>query len=112
MDDFKEFLSKLTKLDFVTVDGNKLITKEGFQVSYVVELNNISSMIKKYPIQLVIRVTKNGKRVASWGCESNEQHSEFVLWFLTTKNNTIYKEYDLEKIEEEEAKKLFNTITT
>jgi hypothetical protein len=83
---FNEFLAKLDKLNFVTSNIGKIVSEEGFEISYSTDLHSDG-------FQIVIRVTYNGVHVKTWGCEDAQQQDEFGRWFVGKKRAVEDIEY-------------------
>jgi hypothetical protein len=98
MENLTQFIEKLDKLTFSTVDRDKLelTSEEGFTVKLMLEISTIR-MKTSYPIQVVVRVIKEGVIVASWGCSTNDDNQEAIFW-LYQKGNKLkdvqYEEHD------------------
>lgn len=76
--ELKDVLAKLSKLNFVKVDGKELTSDNGWSVSYRTELATMVHDVDKLPIQIVLQIRYMDKHVMTWGCVSNEEHTEFA----------------------------------
>jgi len=64
----QDFIDGLNKLNFVKYDNKTLYTKEGFNVSYEIELNG--GALSNYPIQFVFIIRKDEIHIQSWGVKA------------------------------------------
>jgi hypothetical protein len=105
----KKLIKTLLSFTFTKVDGQKLIG-EGIEVSYNIKLANRLDDFKVMPLQMVIQVRLNGEYAYTWGCVSNEENSDFALWFVQTSAKVQELEFDAERKASTEAKSQFLTL--
>ena len=101
---FEIFMGKLKGIEFTSVDGNVLISKEGFSVTFI-----INGGIK-HPVQIIIRVLYKGELASFWGCENTYQMSEFVKWFGQTRSAAFNKQFEAGDETAKVGKALFNQL--
>ena len=93
-----EIIQILQKIEWSNVvDSKCLQSKDGWKVSYSVELHRSSTSWP--PVQLVFRVSKNEAVVYMWGCSEDDQQ-QIVDAFLEAK----YKAYEAEDDANSQAK--------
>jgi len=105
----KKLIKTISSFTFTKVDDKKLIG-EGIEVSYSVKLANTLSEIEKMPLQVVIQVRLNGQYAYSWGCVSNEENSEFILWFIQTSTKVRDVEFDTNRKGMKDAEAKFKAL--
>lgn len=103
-----QILEKLSKLTFIKKDGNKLISKEGFTLSWDFEFTNFSTTIM--PIQLIIRVSHENVIVSTWGCSDNSEALDFSKFIQKAESNAFNLRYELRDEATERGKALFNSL--
>jgi hypothetical protein len=86
MKTFNEFLAKIDKLNFVSSNIGKIVSEEGFEITYSTDLDSDG-------FQIVIRIAYNGVHISVWGCEDAQQQDEFGRWFLRRKRAVEDIEY-------------------
>jgi hypothetical protein len=87
MTDFEKFTEKLNKIEFNKEKNNVLKSKNGFKLSYSIQLQNDFLQ----PLQLVIQLRFKKQHIVTWGCVNLEDTYYFVNFFLT-KINEIQKQ--------------------
>ena len=102
-----DVLGKLDKLNFDSVDGNELISSEGWSVSFSTKLSTMVYDVDKFPVQISLQVRFKGEYVFSWGCISNEENSEFIKWYTPVKSRAIGDEMKKNDARQSEGKALF-----
>jgi hypothetical protein len=86
--DFILMISKIQWSDFNRDDSQKLISEDGFSLSFSTDLH----AHKSFPsVQIIARLCYMGTLVMSWGFENDESQREFVALWKTAKSNV----YDL-----------------
>ncbi len=105
-----DVLGKLDKLNFDSVDGNELISSEGWSVSFSTKLATMAHDVDKYPVQISLQVRFKGKYVFSWGCISNEENYEFIKWYTPLKSKAYGAEMKKDDANQAEGKALFNEL--
>lgn len=106
-----EIIDRLNKLTFVKRDGNKLISEEGFALSWTYKLHSTSfNPIDLPSIQLIISVQYNEALITSWGCSSNDDTADFINFIVVKKAFIREYEYVARDNAEEEGKDLFNNL--
>lgn len=88
-------LDKFKNLTFVRSEDKNIITKEGWEIGYSIDIAKTIFDIRAMPTQIVIRVRKDGQHVITWGCVNQEEHSEFVEWFI--EKSTLAMQFEFEK---------------
>jgi len=106
--EMQEFLNKLDKLTFVSIDGKTLHTSEGFEISYMLKMND---HFPNYPIQLLLRICSDGVYITSWGCSSNEDNLIATRWWMDKSNDMMLKMHEASSKKEELLKRMFNQLT-
>lgn len=107
-----EFLGKLDKISYASVDGKTLkgsVLGNSAEVTLDVKMseggvNNLPSL------QAVFRVRMNGEHVASWGAESVEDNDQMVNWFLGTKYVVDQNEYKQKRQAQEIGQSIFSNL--
>ena len=84
MKTFKDLLQKLNKLNFIKVDGSRLLCENLIGVSYEIKSNSLS------PMQVVINISYKDSFVTIWGCENIEDGIEFINNFNTWKRMSYH----------------------
>ena len=107
IENHSQILAKLNKLTFTSKGDQSLTSEEGFTFWWDFKLRDWPSAP---PIQLVIRIAHGGKVIQTWGCESNNDTSDFVKFINITKNKISDRRYDLEDIAEATGIDLFNKL--
>jgi hypothetical protein len=102
-----DVLGRLDKLNFDSVDGNELISSEGWSVSFRTIIATMVHDVDNFPVQISLQVRFKGKHVFSWGCISNEENSEFIKWYTPVKSRAIGDEMKKEDANQLEGKALF-----
>lgn len=108
-----QFIEKLNKINFTSVNGQTLkgdLIGQAIEVTLSTELANSSEGLKQFPVQAIIRVRMNGQHVQSWGAMSNDDNSELVTWFVTKKIDVERKEYEAERQARDTAQAIFNSL--
>lgn len=103
-----EIIEKLSKLNFVKRDGDKLISEEGFALSWNYKL--LSKIHNLPPVQLLIQVWYNEAIIMTWGCTSNEDASEFVEFICIKKSVVRQLEHKIYDKGENEGRELFSNL--
>ena len=108
--ELKDVLAKLSKLNFVKVDGKTLTSLNGWSVSYRTELASMVHDVEKLPIQLVLQIRYMDKHVMTWGCISQKEHTEFVKWYTPLRSTAFSNEMEWDDTNQENGKALFNEL--
>ncbi len=82
MNEFAKFTDKLNKIEFNKEKNNVLKSKNGFKLSYSVEMQNDVNQ----PLQLVIQLRYKKEHIKTWGCVNNEDTFYFSNLFLNKIN--------------------------
>jgi Ni,Fe-hydrogenase maturation factor len=99
---FKDFLAKLDKVTWKTPDNDLagsytkvLVSTDGnWKLSYSIEeMTSIHDM----PFQAVIRLSYGGQYITQWGCISEEENKEWMIWLIQTRNAVNKAVNDAEK---------------
>ena len=92
-------LSNKTKFHFTKAEGNTLITSEGIKLMLSSEFyaNTNSDM----PIQVILALVANDKRVWAWGSLCNSENAEIINWFMALRNET--KTFEFSQIDNRNA---------
>jgi hypothetical protein len=111
MNKLADFLAKLDKLTINGVNRDKLTltTEEGFTIQMKLEVSTVKMSIV-YPIQVVIQVIKEGVRVSTWGCESNETNQEAIYWLYARGNKVRDLQYEDEDNKARDLKAEFDKL--
>ena len=104
----QEFLDNLDKLTFVSIDGNTLHTSEGFEISYNLKM---TSNLRNYPIQLLLRICSDGVYITSWGCTSNDDNLTATTWWAKKSSDIHKKMYESSSEREASLKRMFIQLT-
>ena len=104
----QDFLNGLDKLTFVKYEDKTLYTKEGFEISYELEL--MGGALSKYPIQFIFRVRKDSTHIMSWGCEDNDDNIIANIWWQKKESAMHQLKYDNESAKKLELKKEFEKL--
>lgn len=113
METTAQFIGKLNKINFTSVNGDILkgdVYGQSVEVTLSTELANSIDGFKNLPIQAVIRVRMSGQHIQSWGAMSSKDNSDLVAWFVTKKIETGRNEYDAEREERKTAQAIFNSL--
>ena len=108
MENTQDFLNGLDKLTFVDYKDKVLHTKEGFEISYDLEL--MGSALNIMPIQFIVRVRKEGVYVTSWGCGNNEDVALCVKWWQKREWDAYTYKSDKKDLKLRELKDQFNQL--
>jgi hypothetical protein len=101
LENTENFIARLEKFNYIrVVDGNALISEEGYIVSHSFKMNTHMGD-GDYPIQVVINIRKDGHHVQTWGCDSNEANGLYTNFFLSAKGRAYNFEHDAEKVQRE-----------
>jgi hypothetical protein len=104
-------IEKLSKLNFVKRDGDKLISEEGFALSWNYKLHSTKfNPISLPPVQLLIQVWYNEAIIMTWGCSSNEDASEFVEFICIKKSVVRQLEHKIYDKVDNEGRELFSNL--
>jgi hypothetical protein len=108
IENHSQILAKLNKLTFTSKGDQSLTSEEGFTFWWDFKLTDWP--YATVPIQLVIRIAHGGKVIQTWGCESNNDTSDFVEFITQTHNKISARKYELEDIAEATGIDLFNKL--
>ena len=106
--EMQQFLDKLDKLTFVSIDGKTLHTSEGFEISYTLKMND---HFPNYPIQLLLRICSDDVYITSWGCTSNEDNLIATRWWMDKSNDMMLKMHEASSNKDVLLKRMFNQLT-
>lgn len=96
-----EFIAKLEKLNFTSVDGKDLITEDGYKLSYYVSESTLignreDCAFVGLPVNIYFQVRRNGVKVAGWGCAELEDTTELMKWYVLKKSDVQNAEFKAE----------------
>jgi hypothetical protein len=109
MENTQDFLNGLDKLTFVDYKDKVLHTKEGFEISYALEL--MSSALHIMPIQFQVRISKDGVYVMTWGCGDNKDVELCVKWWQKREWDAYTYKSDKKDLKLKELRAQFNQLT-
>lgn len=110
MKNITDVLNKFNNEVFIEAKGNSVTSQNGWKVSYTTEFSNNIQDIKRLPVQIVVHISKNGTHVQTWGCDSNDEHSCFVEWFVRNYAKAFKNSIDLNRIQEKTYKNEFENL--
>lgn len=99
----QDFINKLSRLTWVSIDGDSITSEEGFTLSW-------SHKLHSFGFQLIARVTKGDVYIMTWGFESSADEKAFGQWLHPIKNDVRTKYYEAKKEAENTAENEFNAI--
>ena len=108
MKETQQFLEGLDKLTFVKAKNKTLYTKEGYEISYELEL--MGGTMLSMPIQFQFRVWKDKEHVMTWGCSSNEDVLLSVRWWQRKEWDMYTSQSDAKDNKRKELKNQFNQL--
>jgi hypothetical protein len=100
LDNTADFIARLQKFNYIRVEGNTLITEEGYEVSHIYKMNTHIGD-GEYAVQIVIHVRKDGHHVQSWGCDSNEANGMYTTFYMQAEAMAYKFEHDMKKAQRE-----------
>jgi len=106
--DVSEFIAKLERVNFTKVDGDTLISDDGFELSYHTKFQTLMGSREDckfvgLPVQLIFRIVKEGVYVSSWGCMDLEDTTELAKWYKL-------KHSDLQREQDDKERKVRDTF--
>lgn len=108
METTQDLLNGLDKLTFVDYKDKVLYTKEGFEISYSLEL--MTHALHIMPIQFQLRVRKGDMHIINWGCGSNEDVALCVKWWQKKEWNAYHHKSDEKDLKLLKLKDEFNQL--
>ena len=105
-----DLLNKFNNEVFISSEDKSITSQNGWKVSYSIELANNMHDIKRLPVQIVVRISKDGTHVQTWGCDSNSEQSCFVEWFVKKSADAFSTAMKLDRAREQEAKNGFKNM--
>ena len=108
MKETQKFLEGLDKLTFVKGKNKTLYTKEGYEISYALEL--MGGTMLSMPIQFQFIVRKGKEHVMTWGCGDNEDVLLSVRWWQRKEWDIYTLQSDDKDNRRKELKNQFNQL--
>ena len=105
----QKFLAKLSKINFTSYSDSKLMSEDGWEVSYHIKLQDTHGLTDSV-FQVVVRVTYQGAYVSSYGCVSVDESNRFGDWFMRTKFVVSDAEYNKTSALEKVGNSLFESL--
>lgn len=107
-----EFIGKLDKINYTSVDGKTLkgnVFGNSAEITLDVKMSdgvnwNIPSL------QAIFRVRMNGEHVALWGAESIDDNDQMVRWFLSKKSEVDCMEQSEKRQAQEIGQSIFGNL--
>ena len=106
----EEFISKLNKLDWIDVDGKKLVSREGFTLFYDVSLHHTSKGGHFPPVKTTWYLQYKNRTIFSYGCMSEETTRLIVNFYTAIERFTSHSIYDKENENEKIGEEIWNSI--
>lgn len=106
--EFVEFMNKIqSRMKWVESEKElSLTSSEGIELKLSLEVRASDPSL---PIQVIVRLFKNGVFLTSWGCESNYDNAYVLNWYGTIRKAIRELEYARTRELEVETIKEFNT---
>jgi hypothetical protein len=108
MKTFNEFLAKLDKLNFVSIEEKTLMSDNDFGVMYGNQINDFKSVERA--LTIVVRITYKGQYIMSWGIEEITEENQFLRWFESEKNRIRQEMFDKEEKVRKLGKMIFENL--
>lgn len=110
MENLTQFISKLDKVVYTSVDGKTMEGElRGQKVAVSIELK-MDGFGGTMPIQAVMRVRINEQHAGTWGSTCEEDNKEMVTWFVRTSAVAERLRYEQESFDQKQAKSLFASL--
>ncbi len=111
MKNFADFVSKLNKVNFTSIDGKTLIGEFlGNEVTLNLSIKVLQFAETETPLQAILSLSINGSQVAFWGACDQKDNSDMVRFWNATKGYVVNEAYSIEDAQRKQAKQLFEVL--
>jgi hypothetical protein len=106
----KEFIQMLSKIQWTDLnrdESQKLISEDGFSLSFSTELHTHKSFP---PVQIIARLCYMGTLVINWGFEDEESLREFIILWKKAKSKTYDLSEERDRANKAAAKQILKNL--